>query len=1380
MITREEVQHWKASKQPQTGLITRESVQAWKAKRQGMGVSEPQASLSQAAPAALPIRSRDLFDYRQPAAADATRVDPTYINEARPAPYQFKGSRPWQLGIIPPGTTEKIIPPIERKPGVTGVPSNVVLGLRDFLGVPLQAIEDPIGMAKELPHMVGSAYKRLHDLTPMHMGGSVMPGAQEKALKELGEQPLETAIGLTMPLSLLKGGAGRLSRAKTGPVATNVPKITEKLPPAETPQVVEGQGAGQIKPQYKEPINVKTKPAAAEEAQVAKAQEGQKVGKAFDTGRKQSYEMSLAEYTEHAKQQVANIERIIAESPRTTGRYKPILKGWKEVVADPARHHREAVRGALRVKKSEVPIEDYLPPEVLADYPDLAAKYGLKKGTTVPEKGTKPAPAPVGETLPPKAPGAAKAPKAAPAKPKKAETATEAEPDLIGLKKVENERLRDQMAIKPLKPVEKRSFQRAADEADAGGLRDKAIDIADEVNRTDRTITDSEFVGMSQKASDLSKDYEAAIRKSSELEVAGDKAGAATEYKRAEWLRSQQEKILDAVDKSGSEQARNFAIRRTMTDRQTYELVDVMREFQKRKGVAVTRAETIRFEKLTRELKEASDRAIEMEGKWQESEARRMKSDAEIVARIEIKKAQISRKAAGSREAILAERADLKKQLADMGFRMHTMIGIDPYAAHLVGKLTVNYLKEGAVNLSEAVKLVLADFPELTEHDVYRAMNTRNPRIQRKLRTEVDRKIAQAKTQARLLTELEAAEGGVFTPTKARPVQLGSIKQLRSKLRELRRAAYKEGNSDMQASLLERTLRKIDEAQDQIANQYRAVKKQKSLPSEEVAKARQNLADIRKAMGVEDKLADLREQLRTGEFRSTAERMRRPIPEELERQQVEARRLRRQIDGLIEGAKPWFDPSKAKYHPFNIARVAGRAVSESFTASRAVLGSTDVSGMLRQAVMVTPFEALWHPGQTGKLAAKSVAGMFRKYKAEQIDNAIRTHPKAYLAEENRLFRDFEGPLTNRMEIFRSNLIEKVPVVGHVVKASNRHMTTYINGLRANQFYRFLDANPNATRAEIKAWAYCLKVLTGEGQFGAQGAALSVLNKVYWAPKLALSRAQTPYLLWKYRKMPRIRRELAKIFATDVALATTIMTLVKMNGGEVGDDPHNADWGKVKVGDTRIDIWGGFQQPARLLTMAAVGYSDKQGWTEAERDFDLLDAAERFLSYKMAPNITFALALYGGKTMVGEPVTPSDAALRAYAPLILQDVRDAYKSENKLPPAATFGLAALGVGVNTYPDSEAVTRNKIRELKDAGKSDEATAMKKAWNAKQTDPDKKISDVKRSRVLTFEAAVKLKKAGNLKAAEEKRNRWNDKHPTERILKNAEGGYYYEVKK
>lgn len=189
--------------------------------------------------------------YRQPPAADATALGPGHdqyndINDTR----------------LFPGLTEAVVPSIPRLPvkGNTleqtqAVLNNAALGVRDLVKMPLQMIEDPVKIIPGMVEMTGKALKTVYGLTPVHMGGAVDPRVSAEARRTVGEEPLETAMGLALPFGIAKGAV----RGK--PSARAILEKTEKSKPrvAEQP-VVPQEATAKLKETIVSPETLKETP----------------------------------------------------------------------------------------------------------------------------------------------------------------------------------------------------------------------------------------------------------------------------------------------------------------------------------------------------------------------------------------------------------------------------------------------------------------------------------------------------------------------------------------------------------------------------------------------------------------------------------------------------------------------------------------------------------------------------------------------------------------------------------------------------------------------------------------------------------------------------------------------------------------------------------------------------------------------------------------------------------------------------------------------------------------------------------------------------------------------------------------------------------------
>jgi len=217
------------------------------------------------------------------------------------------------------------------------------------------------------------------------------------------------------------------------------------------------------------------------------------------------------------------------------------------------------------------------------------------------------------------------------------------------------------------------------------------------------------------------------------------------------------------------------------------------------------------------------------------------------------------------------------------------------------------------------------------------------------------------------------------------------------------------------------------------------------------------------------------------------------------------------------------------------------------------------------------------------------------------------------------------------------------------------------------------------------------VLTGRGGLGRLESAGPLMNVVFFAPRLTSSRVELVRLAFGPGVHPFVRREALKTLARLGAAGAIVLEIGSQLGAGVNLDPTNADFGKLRIGNTRIDLWAGFQQPIRLMNEIAAGKvtSSTTGKTIRLNDgsFGQLtdkDIIERYVRTKMAP---VAGALYDastGRDFQGNPFSWPNTVEHWGIPFGIQDTWDTYKQSHSVPAAAGAWLgAATGVGVQSY-------------------------------------------------------------------------------------------------
>jgi len=379
---------------------------------------------------------------------------------------------------------------------------------------------------------------------------------------------------------------------------------------------------------------------------------------------------------------------------------------------------------------------------------------------------------------------------------------------------------------------------------------------------------------------------------------------------------------------------------------------------------------------------------------------------------------------------------------------------------------------------------------------------------------------------------------------------------------------------------------------------------------------------------------------------------------------------------------------------------------EGLNLPRALMASMDMSAPLRQGGILTAS----HP----TIAARAVVDMHKYFFSEkalrELDANIESRPNAQLYSESGLYlgeRKGEAlNLAEREEAFMSHLADRIPILGRAVKASERAYLGYLNKMRVDVFdlvdkeMRKSGYSPETHPEVYSSMADFINKATGRGSLGKYGERVApLLNGFFFAPRNLAARFQLLNPM-TYAKMPKPVRVMAmKDMAKFVGTGVAILNLAKLAGAKVETDPRSSDFGKIRIGNTRVDIWGGFQQYARFIAQMTTGQRkstatgkvtnmDKQTFPFTSR----LDLVYRFGEQKLSPQMGLVVDALRGESMVGEPFDITREASERLMPLYIQDLYEATTGGN--PATALTGIPAFyGAGVQTYSPTPKKQKHK---------------------------------------------------------------------------------------
>lgn len=404
----------------------------------------------------------------------------------------------------------------------------------------------------------------------------------------------------------------------------------------------------------------------------------------------------------------------------------------------------------------------------------------------------------------------------------------------------------------------------------------------------------------------------------------------------------------------------------------------------------------------------------------------------------------------------------------------------------------------------------------------------------------------------------------------------------------------------------------------------------------------------------------------------------------------------------------------------SIARTpAATNLAEAMNLSRGIM-ATDLtpmsSSMFRQAFPLIGTKAWW-----GALDDMTVA--WGSEKAYQIGKkGIDADPIIPYADEVGLKRTKLDGLTSREEAIASTWSEKIPVVGkQVVRRSNRSFDLSLDKIRVDHLKNLvnkaedLGLQPKQNLVLGRQIAEFINNATGRGSLGKLEKFAGPLNTALFSPRNFISRVKMldpkNYLPWMDKVDPRayiqsnytaihpfVRKQYWHSLGSMIGAWGAMRELAVLGGASAPiDDPTNSDFGKIVIGDTRIDPGAGFLQE---IVLASRLFSGKTTSSVSGQETQLnsryggpnyMNVPGQFLANKLSPVFSYA---YDWATQTPSiPFRPREEAIERMLPMIVGDILEINLENPGLFPlpfdvnkdlGSMTGMASfLGLGTQTY-------------------------------------------------------------------------------------------------
>jgi len=247
----------------------------------------------------------------------------------------------------------------------------------------------------------------------------------------------------------------------------------------------------------------------------------------------------------------------------------------------------------------------------------------------------------------------------------------------------------------------------------------------------------------------------------------------------------------------------------------------------------------------------------------------------------------------------------------------------------------------------------------------------------------------------------------------------------------------------------------------------------------------------------------------------------------------------------------------------------------------------------------------------------------------------------------------------------------------------------------DNMHEFAFKDTKATKAELEALGDYVNMATGRGNIKGYENALQGLGTFLWAPRLVLSRFQMALgkgLLPGGGRSAATRKAVLREYTRILGSLALVYSVSSFLGYEIGDDPRSSDFGKIIVGNTRVDPLAGVSQATVFMSRMWIGekkslktgeIKDLYGDNVSYGGATVWSVMTDFLRTKLTPALGLAINLRQGKDLIGQPVTPTDIPAEVAVPLSMKDLWEAMNEEG-IPAGMALGtLGLFGVGVQTH-------------------------------------------------------------------------------------------------
>lgn len=378
------------------------------------------------------------------------------------------------------------------------------------------------------------------------------------------------------------------------------------------------------------------------------------------------------------------------------------------------------------------------------------------------------------------------------------------------------------------------------------------------------------------------------------------------------------------------------------------------------------------------------------------------------------------------------------------------------------------------------------------------------------------------------------------------------------------------------------------------------------------------------------------------------------------------------------------------------------------SATKGIVASLDNSFFGRQGIKML----FTNPDKWGSAFVKSWGDIGKELRGIDAMKAIKADVFSRPNAMNGKYRNAKIAFGIEFEeAFPSSLPEKIPVFGRFYKASEAAFNGGAMRLRADYADKMIGlaeksgVEMSRSGKQAEGIGALVNAMTGRGNLTLNPGQADLINAAFFSLRFLKSNIDTltmhrlGYAIEEGPARDFVRKQAAEnLFKIAGGMGAVLFTADQLWPGSVEWDPRSANFGKIKIGNTRFDITGGM---GSLVTLASrlvpTSHNGKWSWwtksSTSQKWTDLhagkfgqqtaMDVVENFWEGKLSPAAGIVRDVWKGESFGGQPVTLASAVESLVTPIGYQSFQDALNDPKAAPLLAVVILDGLGIGASTY-------------------------------------------------------------------------------------------------